>query len=88
MSGMIGADAMSMDSGPESQFNFNDIDKQTAKAGELGKKNMRFRKASQGPSLPKGPADVKRGIMAISGGIAPPESLMGAIPENALAESF
>ena len=27
MSGVIGAEVMSMDSGPESEFNFNDLDK-------------------------------------------------------------
>jgi len=37
MSGVMGADVMSIDSGPETEFNFQDIDKASKQGGMKGR---------------------------------------------------
>lgn len=87
MSGMIGTDALSNDSGADSFFNKKAEGESNPVASESQKKRVQ-RPASTGPQgLPRAPpsnlSSTAKGILAISGG-EPPD----VIRESPVEESF
>lgn len=97
MSGMMGTDATSMDSGPDSFFNENadgaDGNAETSASlnNKIKKAGRLQRPASTGPQglprAPSMPASSAKGILAISGGVDAPPDIIRESPEEESIEA-